>query len=118
LALALSPQEQAQQHLYLANGHFLSGDPLAAKREVLAARRIDPGARLRCDGVRVPVLASGVRLEVCGLDRAFPPDAVIREVRNLLARGDRKGALRLDPFVDWREGFMRVVAGSLLAAAD
>ena len=118
LALSLTPREQAEHHLYLANGYFLAGEPLAAKREALAARRIDPDARLRCHGVRVPVRTAGVRMEICALDRAFPPDAVIREVRRSLARGDRVTALRLDPFFEVREGFMRVVAAPILSAAD
>jgi hypothetical protein len=121
LALALAPRERAEHHLYLANGYFLAGDPLAARKEAVAARTVDPSARLRCDGVRVPVRAAGVRIEICGLDRATPPDTVLREIRRALGRGDRATALRLDPFLDEREGFMRVHAAptaQILATAD
>jgi hypothetical protein len=112
IALALTPAEQAQHHLYLANGYLLAGDVETARREAAAAARIDPSARLRCDGVRVPVRLGGMRVEICDLERASPPDPVLREVRLALARGDRTAALRLDPFYE-RRSFSR-----LLASAD
>ena len=111
LALALPPAEQAQHHLYLANGYFLEGEVEAARREAVAAARMDPSARLRCDGVRIPVRVAGLRLEVCDLDRSSPPDAVLREVRLALARGDHQTARRLDPF-HFRPRFLRLLAGA------
>jgi len=109
LALSLTPAEQAQHHLYLANGYFLEGDVETARKEAVAAARIDPRARLRCDGVRIPVRLGGMRIEVCDLDRSSPPDAVLREVRLALARGDQQTARRLDPF-RFRPRFPRLIA--------
>lgn len=110
-ALSLTPTEQAQHHLYLANGYFLHGEVEAARYEVTAAARIDPRARLRCDGVRIPVRVAGLRLEVCDLERSSPPDPVLRAVRLALARGDHETARRLDPF-RFRPSSPRLLASS------
>jgi len=118
LTLALTPREQAQHHLYLANGYFLAGEVEAAKREALAAARVDPDAEIRCEGVRVPVRAAGVRIEICGMDRASPPDKVLREVRRALARGDQDTVRRLDPFHPSGRFFLRLLLASPILAAS
>jgi hypothetical protein len=98
LALSLTAAEQAQHHLYLANGHFLSGEVEAARREATAAARIDPKAKLLCDGVRVGVRMAELRIDVCDLKRSYPPEPVLREIRLALARGDMDTVRKLDPF--------------------
>jgi len=112
LALSLTAAEQAQHHLYLANGYFLAGEVGKAREEAAVAARIDPKATLRCSGVRVRVRMAEIRMDVCDLGRTNPPEPVLREIRGALARGDMDTVRRLDPF------YARRPRAMLLATAD